>query len=185
MNRYQLRLWALQGEHQTGRQIESATLTFCSVRARAGIKFILLIDEPESPIAVEHLFRQVSQELLEDTSAINTHPICITPPISQKQKLRERCVCGSLLFTKLINERNPNGSLQVRISEFIKTIFRDVAAAHSSVRARTELLERTYVRADTAFIVHDERAEDVDARLERYSEWDIVEYAEARGQECD
>ena len=38
------------------------------------------------------------------------------------------------------------------------------------------------LRVDTALIVHDERAEDADARLERYSEWDVVEYAEARGQ---
>ena len=151
----------------------------------AWIKFILLIDEPESPIAVEHLFRQVSQELLKDASAINTHPICIPHQSAPQKKLKERCVCGSLLFTKLINERNPNGSLQVRISEFIKTIFRDVATAHSSVRARTELLERAYVRTGTVFIVHDERAENVDACLERYSEWDVVEYAEAWGQERD
>jgi hypothetical protein len=91
----------------------------------------------------------------------------------------------SLLFAKLINERNPNRSLQIRISEFIEPIFRNVAPTHSSVRARTELLERAYIRSDTAFIVDDERAEYADARFERYGEWDVVEYAETRRQERD
>jgi hypothetical protein len=59
----------------TKQTIESATFTFCGVGARAGIEFILLIDEPESPIAIKHLFRQVRQELLEHASAIDTHPV--------------------------------------------------------------------------------------------------------------
>jgi hypothetical protein len=95
------------------------------------------------------------------------------------------CTQRSLLFAKLVNERNPNWTLQIRISEFIEPIFRDMAPTHSSVGARTELLERASVRSDTAFIVDDERAEDADARFERYGEWNVVEYAETRGQESD
>jgi len=37
-----------------------------------------------------------------------------------------------------------------------------------------------FVRPDVRFIVIDERSENVDASLERYGEWDVVEYAEAQ-----
>ena len=51
--------------------------------------------------------------------------------------------------------------------------------------ARPTLDMQEQVRADIAF--HDERAEDIDAHLERYSEWNakLLEDAKVRGQECD
>jgi len=84
-------------------------------------------------------------------------------------------------LSELVNERNLNGLLQVRIRQFIEPIFRNVTAAHGCVCARmTKLVEHVYIRPETLFVVIDERSENVDASLERYGEWDVVEYAEAQ-----
>src|SRR6266702_201668 len=60
MNRYQLRLWALQKKMNIREEHDKVLLTFCRVGAMARIQFVLLVIEPKSSIAVEHLFRQVS-----------------------------------------------------------------------------------------------------------------------------
>ena len=150
------------------------------------IQLILLVGEPKSSIAVEHLFRQVGQELLEDAPTINTHPARPPPIISKTaQKKKKEPRLRSLLLAELVDERNPDVALQVRLAEFIEPIFRDVPTPHSGVCARTKLVERAYVCPDIALIVADERSEDVDASFERYGEWDVVEHAEPRRQECD
>ena len=94
----------------------------------------------------------------------------------------------SLLLAELVDERDPDLALQVRLSEFIEPVFRDVTATHGGVcttRMKIVLERRAYVRPDIALIVEDERPEDGDASFERYGEWDVVEHAEARRQERD
>src|SRR6266702_2090384 len=70
MNWCQLRLWALQKNEQVVAYVLS-----CMIGAMARIQLILLVGGLKSSIAVGHLFRQVSQELLEDAPTINTHPV--------------------------------------------------------------------------------------------------------------
>jgi hypothetical protein len=68
------------------------------------------------------------------------------PPISPNSAERTKKWSAALTpLAELVDERNSNVALQVRIPEFIEPIFRNVAAAHGGVCTRTELLERAYV----------------------------------------
>ena len=82
-------------------------LTFCRVGAMVRIKFILLVGQPKSSIAIKHFFREVGEELLEYSATINTHP-AQKNPVSLYTQLRH---IYSLIFAELIYERYLNGVL--------------------------------------------------------------------------
>ena len=100
----------------------------------------------------------------------------------QKEKIIG--VLCSLQLAELVDERDSNMALQVRISQFIKPpIFCNVATAHGGVGTRMEHLEQAYVCPDPVPFVEDERSEDVDVGFERCREWDVIEHAEPQRKE--
>ena len=65
-----------------------------------GIQLVFLVKQPKASVAVKNFFREVGEELLEDATTINTHPVRNT---STYAIVEIRHIC-SLLFTELIYE---------------------------------------------------------------------------------
>ncbi len=78
----------------------------------------------------------------------------------------------ALLLPKLINERDTNPALQVRVPQTIKSILRDVLPAHCDLQPIPVLVLELPPRHDIAV---DEAAEHLHSRGERNGERYVVE----------
>lgn len=95
------------------------------------VQFILLSGQPQPTISVEDFFTQFSEEFLKDASAVYSGPGRHFQSALRSTKAMERCL---LLLSKLINENNLNGSLQISRIKLVEPVFRDTSSVDYSAR---------------------------------------------------
>jgi hypothetical protein len=154
---------------------------------RIRIQLVLLIRKPQTPVRIEHLFTQRSEELLEHPAAVDAGPtssqyLIHTTTTKTTKTTGRRKRRHILLLPELIHERDLNRRPQIRPVQLIEPILRDAPPPDRHPRPPAPSMS---VHAAADHIVSDEMAEYGHARLEGDGEGDVVEDAEAGGHVGD
>lgn len=72
MKRYHERLYAIDAISTATNTKVADRLTVCRIRMRIGIEFVPLVSKPKAAIRVKDLLAERRQELLKDTSTVDT-----------------------------------------------------------------------------------------------------------------
>lgn len=145
---------------------------------RRRIELVLLVGEPEPTIGVKDFFAQVSQELFEDTSAIDPSPV--RP--SSISCATAKAPIHSLLVAELVNERDRNRALQIHIAQPVEPVLRDVVP--SDCHPRRHHASAIHIKSAALHIIEDELAENPHSHIEGYRERDVVQHAQPWREIC-